>query len=215
MTTLDHIVLGCSDLVHGSAWLERFLGVVLSEVGVHAHMGTHNRMVALGHDRYLELIAINPDAPPPPMPRWFGLDTRDVQERIAQRPRLLGWVVRTSKIDYLSEETAGLLGGIHAMERGQFKWRITLPADGHPVEAGLVPTLIQWDVPVHPCQSLLEQNCRLEWMEAAHPQPDKIRGLLRVIGVEDALTLTATAPYTGMTMCAYLRTPDGMKTLMS
>ena len=215
MTSLDHLVLGTSDLARGSAWLQRFLGITLSEIGVHQRMGTHNRLLSLGPDCYLELIAIDPTADKPFMPRWFGLDTADVQERIAQKPRLLGWVARTDDIDASSEKMGGLLGSVHAMERGDFKWRITIPDDGYAVEAGLVPALIQWDVPIHPCQRLAEQGCRFEWMEAAHPNPAKVAYLLGELGLENALTLTATPPYSGMTMCAYIRTPSGVKTLMS
>ena len=218
-TTLDHLVIGCADLARGSVWLERFLGVQLSDVGSHIRMGTHNRLLSLGPDHYLELIAIDPAVSQtrdtPFMPRWFGLDTPDVQERIAQKPRLLGWVARTDNIDALAEKTGGILGGVQPMERGDFKWRITIPDDGYAVEAGLIPTLIQWDLPLHPCQRLPDQQCRFEWMEAAHPNPAKIRYLLNEIGLENALTLTPTPPYSGMTMCAYIRTPDGVKTLMS
>ena len=39
--------------------------------------------------------------------------------------------------------------------------------------------------------------------------------LLRELGVEKTLKLTPTPPYSGMTLCAYLRTPAGAKTLMS
>ena len=215
MTTFDHLVLGTSDLARGKAWLERFLGVTLSDVGTHQRMGTHNRLLSLGPDCYLELIAIDPEGAKPFMPRWFGLDTHDVQERIAQKPRLLGWVARTDAIDALNEKTACQLGGVHIMERGDFKWRITIPDDGYPVEAGLLPTLIQWDVAIHPSLRLPDQGCRLEWMEAAHPNPAKIRYLLGELGLDNALTLTATPPYSGMTMCAYIRTPAGVKTLMS
>ena len=215
MTSLDHLVLGTSDLARGSAWLQRFLGITLSEIGVHQRMGTHNRLLSLGPDCYLELIAIDPTADKPFMLRWFGLDTPDVQERIAQKPRLLGWVARTDDIDASSEKMGGLLGSVHAMKRGDFKWRITIPDDGYAVEAGLVPALIQWDVPIHPCQRLAEQGCRFEWMEAAHPNPAKVAYLLGELGLENALTLTATPPYSGMTMCAYIRTPSGVKTLMS
>ena len=215
MTSIDHLVLGTGDLARGKAWLERFLGVTLSDIGTHQRMGTHNRLLSLGPDCYLELIAIDPAAPVPFMPRWFGLDTLDVQERIAQKPRLLGWVARTDAIDGLSEKTGGLLGSVQSMQRGDFKWRITIPDDGYAVEAGLVPTLIQWDVAHHPCQRLPDQGCRLEWMEAAHPNPAKIRYLLGELGLDKVLTLTATPPYSGMTLCAYIRTPEGVKTLMS
>jgi hypothetical protein len=216
MTSFDHLVLGTGDLARGTAWLERFLGVTLSDIGSHQRMGTHNRLLSLGPDCYLELIAIDPAPTVAPfMPRWFGLDSIDVRERIAQKPRLLGWVARTTAIDNLSEKTGGWLGSVQPMEHGDFKWRITIPADGHPVEAGLVPALIQWDVAIHPCQRLPDQDCRLEWMEAAHPNPAKINYLLNELGLDNALTLSATPPYSGMTMCAYIRTPGGVKTLMS
>ena len=218
-TTLDHLVLGTSDLDSGKAWLERLLGVTLSPPGQHLRMGTHNRVLSLGPQCYLELIAIDPAGPPPFMRRWFGLDTADVRDRISARPRLIGWVARTAEIDTLAEKTGGLLGGVHPMARGsgmdQYRWRITIPDDGYPVEGGLVPSLIQWDVPYHPCDRLPDQQCRLEWMEAAHPNPAKIRYLLEELGLEKALTLTPTPPYTGMTLCAYIRTPAGVKTLTS
>lgn len=213
--TLDHLVLGTSDLAGGKVWLEKFLGATLCDIGIHARMGTHNRLLSLGSDCYLELIAIDPQAAKPEQPRWFGLDTRDVQERIAQRPRLIGWVARTHDIAGLTERTGGIFGSVHAMARGDFMWRITVPDDGYPIESGLIPSLIQWDVPHHPCQRLPDQNCRLEWMEAAHPNPAKVRALLGELALEDKLTLTATPPYSGMTLCAYIRTPGGVKTLMS
>jgi hypothetical protein len=215
VAVLDHLVLGTGDLARGSAWLERFLGVSLSEGGRHPGMGTMNRLLSLGPSCYLELIAIDPAAPRPALARWFGLDTRDVQERIAQRPRLIGWVARTNAIDLLDEKTGGVLGRVQSMSRGDWRWRISVPEDGHPVEGGLVPNLIQWEVPFHPCERLPDRHCRLEWMEAAHPNPAKVKYLLDEVGLGNALKLTPSPPYSGMTMCAYLRTPGGVKTLMS
>jgi len=220
MTTIapgsfDHLVLGTAHLERGAAWLERFLGVTLSPVGTHSRMGTHNRLLSLGPDCYLELIAIDPAGQAPSTKRWFGLDTHDVQERIAVRPRVIGWAARTADIEAMSEHTGGVLGGVHRMERGNFKWRITIPEDGFPVEGGLIPSLIQWDVATHPCDHLPDQQCRLEWMEAAHPNPAKVTYLLGELGLAKSLVLTASPPYAGMTFCAYLRTPAGARTLMS
>ena len=214
-TTLDHLVVGTSDLARGAAWLERYFGVTLSPVGTHLRMGTHNRLLSLGPSCFLELIAIDPAGEPPFMKRWFGLDTADVRERIAMRPRILGWVARTTDIETLSAKTGGLLGGVYHMERADFRWRITIPDDGYPVEAGLIPALIQWDCPTHPCERLPDLGCRFEWMEAAHPNPGKVTYLLGELDVDKVMKVSPTAAYTGMTMCAYIRTPDGVKTLMS
>ena len=213
-SALDHLVLGCADLARGSAWLERFLGVTLSDVGTHAKMGTQNRLLSLGPGCYLELIALDSSVTPT-SPRWFGLDTQDVQERIAQRPRLIGWVARTDDIGALSLKTGEALGPVCAMSRGDFSWRISIPADGHPIEGGLIPHMIQWDVPIHPSERLVDQGCRFTWMEAAHPNPAKVLYLLGELGLEKSLVMTSSPPYSGMTMCAYLQTPSGTKTLMS
>lgn len=212
---VDHLVLGTADLDKGAAWLQRFLGVALSDVGRHERMATHNRLLSLGPDIYLELIAIDPAGGSPAMRRWFGLDTPDTRERIATRPRLIGWAARTADIVALGERTGGVLGRIEPMARGDFRWRISVPEDGYPIEGGLVPSLIQWDVNDHPCRRLPDQQCRLEWMEAAHPNPAKVNYLLDEIGLAGALKLTPSPPYSGMTMCAYVRTPSGVKTLMS
>lgn len=214
-TRLDHLVLGTSDLDKGSAWLSRFLGVTLSPIGRHERMGTHNRLLSLGPDAYLELIAIDPDGLEPFMPRWFGMDTAEVQERIQLRPRLVGWVARTDDIEAACEKTGGILGGIHPMARGDFSWRITIPDDGYPVESALVPALIQWDGSLHPCDRLPDQQCRFEWMEAAHPNPAKVNYLLDELGLSKSIVITPSPPYSGMSLCAYVRTPSGVKTLMS
>lgn len=216
-SSLDHLVIGCANLDAGARWLERFLGVTPSDAGQHAVMGTHNRLVSLGPDRYLELIAIDPTAAAPKHPRWFGLDTQDVQARIAQRPRLIGWVARTVALDALHEGTGEILGNIHQMARGRYAWKITVPADGHPLEGGLIPHMIEWQ-DVHPATHLPDQGLRFTWMEAAHPNPAKVNYLLSELGLPKTLVLTASPPYSGMTMCAYVTSTNatiGSRTLMS
>ena len=47
------------------------------------------------------------------------------------------------------------------MQRGDFAWRISVPADGHLPEGGVVPSLIQWDVGGHPTERLPDAGCRL------------------------------------------------------
>ena len=75
---LDHLVVAAASLEQGAAWCEATLGVVPGPGGVHATMGTHNRLLRIATeafpDAYLEIIAIDPAAPAPGRPRWFGLD---------------------------------------------------------------------------------------------------------------------------------------------
>jgi hypothetical protein len=73
MARFDHLVVAAASLASGAAWLERRLGVPLQPGGQHSAMGTHNRLLRLGADSYLELIAIDPSLPAPVRPAGLAL----------------------------------------------------------------------------------------------------------------------------------------------
>jgi hypothetical protein len=70
---LDHLVVAARSLDDGVAWCEATLGVVPAAGGGHAPMGTHNRLLAVSSARfphsYLEIVAVDPEAPAPSRPR--------------------------------------------------------------------------------------------------------------------------------------------------
>jgi len=168
MATLDHLVVAARALDSGARWLEDRLGVPLVPGGAHVLMGTHNRLLRLagGERLYLEVIAIDPAAAPPPRPRWFGLDDPALQARLAERPRLIHWVARS---DDLAREASPAHGEILSMQRGDYHWRITVPPDGRLPDGGSQPTLIQWDVPFHPAERLPESGCTLLTLDTSTP----------------------------------------------
>lgn len=208
MTEPDHIVLAARDLAAGAAWLEQRLGVSLAPGGRHLRMGTHNRLLGLGQNFYLELIAVDPQGEPPGRPRWFGLDRQDALP--AQRPRLIHWVARSGDIAGDAAASAEPLGDILPMERGDFRWRITVPPDGHPPGDGLVPTLIQWDVPFHPAARLPDTGCRLMKLEGFHPRPRRIKAALERLGLAARLDVHAAEVGQTPQLVAYIRTPGGL-----
>jgi len=77
MPTFDHLTMIAPTLDEGIRHLGETLGIELGNADTHTDMGTHDRRVRLGADRYLEVIAIDPDGQAPATPRWFGLDRRD------------------------------------------------------------------------------------------------------------------------------------------
>jgi Glyoxalase-like domain len=205
----DHLVLAAHDLDAGAAWLEQYLGVALAPGGKHIRMGTHNRLLGLGDSFYLELIAIDPAAAPPGRPRWFALDGLPASDR----PRLIHWVARSDDIEGDAARSTEPPGEILPMARGDYRWRISVPADGHLPGEGLVPTLIQWDVPQHPASRLPDTGCRLMKLEGFHPQPARIRSALAALGLSARLDVHPCAAGEPVQLVAYLRTPAGLKEL--
>ncbi len=191
----DHLVLACRDLDSGARWLSERLGAEPVTGGRHAFMGTHNRLLQVGspsHARcYLELIAIDPDAPAPSGPRWFGLDDPALQARLAEAPELVAWVGRSPQIDMhrWGLITVGLQPGTTVTtERAvpgsatPLRWQIVLREDGTTLLGGAVPVLIQW-LSGHPCDHLPDSPVRLRRL-AVRGLPARARDVLRLRGVQ-------------------------------
>jgi hypothetical protein len=165
---LDHLVVGARTLDEGVAWCEATLGVTPGPGGRHALMGTHNRLVNLSSDTfphsYLEIIAIDPEAPPPGRTRWYDLDDEALQAALAEGPQLIHWVARSSNLqaDLQSLSAVGWDGGeAIRVERGDLRWQISVRPDGRRLCDGVLPTLIEWGVK-HPCHDMPASELRLQ-----------------------------------------------------
>lgn len=159
MLTLDHLVVAARTLDEGAAWVESKLGVAPVAGGKHALMGTHNRLLKLDARRYLEVIAIDPDAPAPGRPRWFELDAPAMQSRLAHGPALVHWVERTDDLE-AALRGDGQEAEIVEFARGPYRWRMGLARDGS-FPGGGMATLIQWEGGLHPWTSLPETGVSL------------------------------------------------------
>lgn len=67
----DHLVISAETLAGAAEPLAKLFGAEFAPGGQHPLMGTHNRLLSLGPGEYLELIAIDPEAPQPAQPRWL------------------------------------------------------------------------------------------------------------------------------------------------
>ncbi len=199
---LDHLAVSAATLAEGVTWVEKTLGVPMAAGGAHPHMGTHNRLLSLG-DLYLEVIAVDPSAPAPAWPRWFGLD------QFAGRPRLTNWVARCDDLDAGLAASPAAAGVAVALSRGAYRWRMAVPPDGRLPYDGGFPALIQWQGDAHPAQALPDQGVRLARLELWHPQAEALR---------DTLTGRLADPRVSFVtgerrMRAVFDTPDGLYTL--
>ncbi len=205
----DHLVVAARTLEEGARWLEERLGVSPVAGGKHAAMGTHNRLLSLGPDAYLEIIAVDPEAPPPGRPRWFSLDDPAMRARLSKGPGLAHWVVRTGDLAAARDRLGERVGEVLDVERGGYRWRIGVPADGSLPEGGAFPTLIQWYGSCHLAPVLPDAGCRLDWLAVGSPRAEAIEADLEAMGFETGPWLRF-ARDAGTGLSAVLRGPLGM-----
>ena len=154
-------------------------------------MGTHNLLAQTGDTKYFEVIAIDPDAPPPAHPRWFSLDSDFTKNRLMIRPRSLTWVVTTNDIAAVVAESPLNLGKIITMSRGNLSWQLYVLKDGSLVEGGLVPTFIQWNTTPHPSINMANIGLHLDNIKLTHKNPAWLIKILQQLKVAHLATIVA------------------------
>lgn len=204
MLVLDHIVVAAETLADGAAHVQAALDVELSDVGIHDRMGTHNRLLSLGVGLYLEVIAINPDAPTPAQARWFDLDS-------FRGPAMLtNWVLRTDDLAAALAVAPPGVGAPISFVRGPYLWQMGVPPDGRLPFDGAAPALIEWESALHPAEQLPDRGCRLEGLTVEHPDAEALvaawPALGRVAGVR-----VVTGPV--KRLWAEIDTPSGRRFL--
>ncbi len=205
---IDHLVVAAHSLAQGVAWCEATLGITPGPGGRHVFMGTHNRLLCIASPAfplaYLEILAIDHDAPAPCRPRWFGLDNLALQAQLRAAPRLLHGVVRTDQMEaqrlalcQLGLDPGEPLAAERDTPAGRLAWRILVRADGEIACAGALPTLIQWQGR-HPAVAMAPSPVALAGITLAG-LPATVAGLLRLPGVAintsgPALAVTLDTP---------------------
>jgi hypothetical protein len=202
MWHLDHLAVVCADLDEGTAWAESALGVRFQRGGKHARYGTHNRLLGLGAELYLEVIAIDPEAAVSG-PRWFGLDD------FTGPPRLGNWIVACDRLDEALDQSPEGSGDSIELQRGDLKWRISVPVDGSLPVGGGWPTLIEWAQGTrHPASRLDDSGLRLERLTIGHPDAATLSSRLATKLIDPRIVFdAATAP----SLSATFHAPQGVE----
>lgn len=216
---VDHVVVAAATLAEGAAWCEATLGVAPGPGGAHPLFGTHNRLLKIAtaaHPQaYLEIIAIDPAAPAPARPRWFGLDDAALRSALRSGPRLLHVVVATSDLDADRSALAALgwdagepLRASRDTAAGRLEWELLVRADGRLLAGGALPTLIQWRGP-HPTAAMPASGIALRSL-TLRALPAPVRDLLALDGVQmvDGPGPAVEACFDTPLGAVTLRTPD-------
>lgn len=214
---VDHLVVAAATLDEGVRWCEATLGVTPGPGGKHALMGTHNRLLSVSGAAfpaaYLEIIAIDPEAPVPKRVRWFGLDDPQQQARLREHgPQLIHVVVRAPQIDMLrwglialGHDVGAPIAASRETVHGTLRWQIVVRDDGALLADGALPTLIQWSDEFHPTAAMpasgvVLEALSLDGISAAARDVLRLRGVPSQPQAEGAIT-------------ARLQTPRGTVTL--
>lgn len=195
MFTLNHLVICTADLDTGSEEMEALLGVPFEDGGFNATHATRSKVLSLGPDEYLEIIAVDKEASPPRRPRWYALD------QFSGNTRLTNWVVRTNELSHLISLGAAGPGTPMASSRNGLRWTMVVPDDGELPLDGAAPALIEWRGGKHPAQILPDRKLRLQKLKLCHPDVD------RASLPDDPRIEVAKAPFA---MSAVLETPMGL-----
>lgn len=176
--SLDHILLGCSDLERGIAFVQERTGIPPAFGGVHPGRGTQNALISLGERsardlnprRYLEIIA--------PDPKQSGVEQYSVIKNLKQ-PRLIGWAAHRDDLDQFAArlrqngiEFEGPQPGSRQRPDGEvLHWKALRLKDDH---GGLLPFFIQWSSDTtHPSVDA-PRGCHLQSFELFTPNPNTL-----------------------------------------
>jgi catechol 2,3-dioxygenase-like lactoylglutathione lyase family enzyme len=183
---LDHILLGCSDLDRGVAFIEQRLGVRAALGGVHPGRGTQNALVSLGSRHYLEIIAPDPQQAGVKLPQALELQQRSLLG--LKEPRLVAWAAHPGNLDDFAARlrNAGIAfqgpqpGSRKRPDGRVLQWRTLNLQDDH---GGVLPFFIEWGADtVHPSADA-PQGAKLVRFSIADPSPAKLESLCKAMGL--------------------------------
>jgi len=209
---LDHLVVTAPALDAGVRFVEKILGCTMRTGGQHVRMGTHNALLRVGDDSYLEVIAIDPSASPISRARWFALDSPAATN---SSPRLATWVMRTSNIATTVSNMQCDVGPIEAMSRGVLEWLITIPKDGRLICNGVMPSIIEWKTDSLPASRLPLSGVSLLRLELHHPEIHVVQTQLEQCGFRGPVTFHSCPSTATAELRAVFETPGGTVTLSS
>jgi hypothetical protein len=211
MLKLDHLSVIAPSLAEGVDHVRRCLDIDVPFGRIHPYMGTHNHLLRLGDDIYLEIVAADPGTPPPAWPRWFGLDNgQAVRAAWDSGRRLRAWVARTANMDAVLPRHEAIVGRKTLLSAGGVSFSFSIPPGGALPGGGVAPSVIdRGDRPV-PAASMPDLGASLRTFTIEHPDPGEVAALYQTLQVEGAPQVREGP---SLRYSARIQTPGGLKEL--
>lgn len=155
---IDHIVYCVPDLEESIAFFENTVGVKPVIGGKHSNEGTHNAILNLGGQSYLEILAVDKSNDKVSSPLWMGVDH-------IKEPQVTRWCIKSdgmkdqAKILKTYDSSLGEISScVRLLPNGKsLNWQMTRPSRID-LQVNIIPFLIDWsasfrhptdDLPIH------------------------------------------------------------------
>jgi hypothetical protein len=207
LSKIDHLIYNVTDLHEGIATIKALTGVSPVIAGRHQGKGTWNALMSLGPGIYFEVIAPDPEQQHIKDAIW--------REAIIQMPvnRLVKWCAKTQDAQALAQKAkehqidlGEVISGSRQKNDGSvLSWTST---DFRKSPSGILPFFIDWGDSEHP-SGVLPGGCSLISLEALHPNAEKLKKDLQVLGLP-----LKVYPGNEIRLIARLNTPKGEVVLL-
>lgn len=194
MLAVDHLVVGAQTLREGVAHVREALGITIPFGGAHDLVATHNHLVQLGPDAFLEVIAPEPERASA-RPRWYGLD------HFTGPPRLLTYVLRTDDLTGALSRLPEAVGAPVRVRRGELTFTFVGPSDGELAWDGALPSLITWDGNARPWEAMADKGATLQSLTVTSPKHAEIRAALDPLFGDPRVSFVDGSP---VSLCAQI-----------
>lgn len=180
MRKIDHIVYCTDDLEGEVERLEEKLRCSFSPGGRHLTEGTKNKLLNLGEECYLEVLAVDQDNVDILPPRWMGID-------FLTKSQVTRWALKTTNpradseiLKNFNPAMGQINGGQRINEEGKkLEWDLVMPLSKPEVE--IMPFMTDWSrSDVHPTDAL-PQFCALLGVQLYHPNPKHLQPYLDLL----------------------------------
>ena len=206
MHTLDHLLWEELTLEAGETRFAEATGIKPAFGGKHPHLGTHNSLLSLGYEVYLEIISLDPDHP----------RTAEIFRSVPPdfTPKLVAFGVKATDLDRVERLVAK--SGLEVVQRRDvsrqspgevWTWEM-LVAGGHAFGSYL-PFFTRSNNALHTSETS-PKGCELLEFTVGHPDYETLSRLYKEMEI-DAPVIQSERPH----LRAILQTPKGLVELDS
>ncbi len=189
--SLDHVVVGATDLSLLVAWWKQQAGSSPIAGGSHPGAGTRNALIGVDDSTYVELLAFDPAQPDPDMPRPFGLDRLEPNS-----VQVCTFVLAVDDMEAALEavRAAGLEPGeARSMSRTrtdgtELHWTLAIPPDQG--MNGVLPSLIDWGAGTSNPGASLESVVNVAEIQLGLPDPEPLQTAFAGLGFDTTVAET-------------------------